>query len=255
MEANLSFSDDIRLAVVIMKNEILKHMRGKRILVFGIIVALILVGITAALVLTKNNILDSPTLFCEQFLGLITLLVVIGATIFGATAIVSEFEERTALILFNRPIRKWSIFVGKFAAAFLTVSAIMVFYYVFVIVACMILTGGIPGDIWISLILCLFYVFGTVGIAMMFSSLMKKSATASILTFFAIILLFDTVASIVAAVAEIGDTWFMLNTAASSIADVITDAGAQVLRDIAVMFVWGLVPAILGFVKFRDRDF
>jgi ABC-2 type transport system permease protein len=151
MAAN-SFSDDIRLAVVIMKNEFLKQMRGKRLLIFGIITGMILVCITAALALVDNPVIDSPKSFCELFLGILTLFMIIGATLFGATTVVSEFEERTALILFNRPIEKWSIYVGKFVAAFLIVVAFVVIYYLYVIIASMMLAGGIPNGIGISLV-------------------------------------------------------------------------------------------------------
>ncbi len=102
----------------------------------------------------------------------------------------------------------------------------------------------------------LFYVFGTVGVALMFSSLMKKSATASILTFFALFMLFDIIVTIVATIAGIEDTWFMINSASASIITIFDPkVDVQVLRDILVMFVWGLVPAIIGFLRFRSRDF
>ncbi|MBQ9689812.1 MAG: ABC transporter permease subunit [Candidatus Methanomethylophilaceae archaeon] len=254
--AATSFSDDIRLAGVIMKNEFLKQRRGKRLLIFGIITAMILVFITAALAVVDNDIVESPRAFCRLFLGILTLFVIIGSTLFGATTVVSEFEERTALILFNRPIEKWSIYVGKFVAAFLIVSAYVVIYYVFVMIASMILAGGIADGMGMSLVCSLFYVFGTVGVAIMFSSLMKKSATASIITFFALFLLFDLVVSIVAVIAGFDDTWYMINSASSSIVDVLDpSADVQVLRDILVMFVWGLVPAIIGFIRFRNKDF
>ena len=62
--AATSFSDDIRLAGVIMKNEFLKQRRGKRLLIFGIITAMILVFITAALAVVDNDIVESPRAFC-----------------------------------------------------------------------------------------------------------------------------------------------------------------------------------------------
>ncbi|MBR4203539.1 MAG: hypothetical protein IKQ93_08210, partial [Candidatus Methanomethylophilaceae archaeon] len=62
--AATSFSDDIRLAGVIMKNEFLKQRRGKRLLIFGIITAMILIFITAALAAVDNDIVESPKAFC-----------------------------------------------------------------------------------------------------------------------------------------------------------------------------------------------
>ena len=255
MEANLSFADDLRQSFVVMKNEIKKHARGKRLIIFVALYMLILVVIFAAF--TYGSIgtsLDSRTM-AQMYLSLVSLMTIIGVTLFGATAIVSEFEERTALIIFNRPIKKGSIYVGKFLAAFLIVLLVSALYYAGVAVVVTIGPGGVGTWLLESFGYLIVYIFACLGMAFMISSFMKKSSTASILTFFMLALLLDMLFLIIVVAAGIQDTWFMLSTAADAVTGCVVGTVADPIRNIAVMISWGLVPAILGFLIFRNRDF
>ncbi len=256
------FIDDIRLSTVVMRHEITKHIRGKKLLIYAALIGLVLGLITVALVVFGDGLGDDAEDLGGLYTSLITLILIIGATLFGATTVVSEFEERTALIIFTRPIKKWSIFTGKFLAAFLILALFTVVMYIFIAILCAAGPGYIPGALWESLGYAICYCFGVIGVAMVISSLMKKSSTASILTFFMLALLLDMVVSIVAFAAGLDDTWYMLNSAARSITScfgyypLMTDPiEYDGLRDALVMIVWGIVPAILGYLRFSRKDF
>ena len=127
---HVDLKDDTRQAYVIAKNEIKKFFRGKKILLFGILVlAIILLQTIIPIVFnspysSKDNVLSS-------FVSFSILLVELAGVLFTATSIVSEFEDRTALVLFTKPVRKWSIFAGKLMASMIAVGAFILIYYLY----------------------------------------------------------------------------------------------------------------------------
>ena len=139
--------------------------------------------------------------------------------------------------------------------------AFMAIYYALVAALCIAGPGSLPSGFGASLGYTACYCFATVGIAMLVSSLMKTTASASILTFFLLALLLDLVMSIIAIAAGLDDTWYMLNTAAAAIVNCLgTDiTGEEVAVDgvkaAATMLAWGVVPAALGLFRFGKRDF
>lgn len=260
----VGFLDDIRLGLVVMKNEFIKNFRGKKLYVFAIIIGLILGAITGVLLfLADNGLGDDADSLALTYVSLINLLIILGATLFAASAVVSEFEDRTALILFTRPINKGSIYFGKMLAAFILLSVFIAVYYLVVAALCLIGPGEVDGDLFVSLGYAICYTFACTGVAMMFSSLMKKSSTASILTFFALALLFDLVIGIIVMAAKLDDPWYLLNNAADAIVscfgsvDIITGETVTVdaVKSVGTMIAWGAVPAAAGFLMFRRRDF
>lgn len=250
------FADDLRITFVVAKNEMKKHLRGKRIIIFGALLAVIFVAITAALVLLGDGLGDKPDQLAGLYLAVISLMIIIGATLFAASSLVSEFTERTALILFTRPVRRWSIFVGKMLSSVVLLIAFAAVYYVLVAVLCIAGPGSLPSGFGASLGYTACYCFATVGVAMLVSSLMKTTASASILTFFLLALLLDMVMTIIALAAGIDDPWYMLNTAAGAIINCIdADEAVDGFKAAGTMLAWGIVPAALGLFRFSKRDF
>ena len=84
MEANNSFQDDVRLSVVIMKNEFLKQIRGKRIFVYGILMAIILAALTGVILYMGDLDEYTPQVMGLNYISMVNLMVIIGVTLFGA---------------------------------------------------------------------------------------------------------------------------------------------------------------------------
>ena len=87
------FADDLRITFVVAKNEMRKHLRGKRIIIFGALLAVIFVAITAAFVLLGDGLGDDPEPLAGMYLAIVSLMVIIGATLFAASSLVSEFTR------------------------------------------------------------------------------------------------------------------------------------------------------------------
>ena len=252
-KAKLDLKDDLRLACIVAKYEGIKFMSGKKIMIFGILIVAVLALISVAVLgFGGDNVTTEGGLY--TYISFAELLILIGATLFSSVTLVSEFEERTSLMLFTKPIRKSSIFLGKFVAAFILNAVLMLFYYIVSAIMVAIKTGGFTDNIFPSFGLCLIYIFSLTGIAIFFSSLMKKSSSASILTF-VFILLVPAIIQIVVSVAGNIDPWFMLNYAEAAMMYSISGTGSyDGLRDALVMLVWGIVPLIASYFLFRGRQ-
>ena len=178
--------EDLRQALIVSRYEALKFLSGYKLLIFGIIM------ITSLLLLSIANIIfmDNPTVnsVYSSFISFVSLLALLGATLFTSTTLSSEFEERTALVLFTKPIKKSSIFLGKILIAFALNVAIFAIYYIVTTLVGLIITHDISIDLLASFGYLVTYIFTLTGIAVMFSSLMKKSSSASILTFVFVLL-------------------------------------------------------------------
>lgn len=120
--------EDLRQALIVSRYEALKFLSGYKLLIFGIIM------ITSLLLLSIANIIfmDDPTVnsVYSSFISFVSLLALLGATLFTSTTLSSEFEERTALVLFTKPIKKSSIFLGNILIAFALNVVIFAIYYV-----------------------------------------------------------------------------------------------------------------------------
>ncbi len=249
-------SDDLRQAFVVMKNEVTKYARGRKLLIFAALTALVLAVVTAALVIWGDGLGDSSANLGYLYVMIMSILVLIAVTLFASTALVSEFEERTALILFTKPIRKWTIFLGKFAASLLVTVGFVVIYYLIVIALSLIGPGYVDGAIFTSLGLAVCYTFGCAGIGFLISSVMKKASTSSILTFFTLALLLDMLLAVVVIAAHIDNPWYVITYASGDILNVLNPSEVvHVARSAAVMAVWGFATAAIAYLLFRKRDF
>ena len=204
-----NFSEAVRQSFVVMKNEIKKYFSGKRMFVFLALLAIIVFVLVVA-----------PYMFGSKanpvyFLMMSSLVVLMASTLFASISIVAEYEERTALIVFTRPIRKTSIFIGKALACLVLTVAFTALYYVIAAIVSLCVNGDLSIDILTSFGLACAYAFGTIGIAMFVSSIMKKGSTATIITF-VVLAVIITALSMVLNAANVNSSW-MIDQAANSI--------------------------------------
>ena len=236
-----SFTEATRQAFVVMKNEIKKYFSGKRMFVFMALLSIIVFVIVVA-----------PYMFGSKanpvyFLMMSALVVLMAATLFASISIVSEYEERTALIVFTRPIRKTSIFVGKALACLTLTIAFTALYYLIAIIVSAIINGSVSGDMFVSFGLSCAYAFGTIGVAMLVSSIMKKGSTSTIITF-VILAVIITAFSLVLNAANV-DSWWMIDQAAGSI-----ETCSQDYRDMTNAQIQEIINALIDPTTFIDFD-
>ena len=271
MFAVSDFRGDALQAVTVARNEVVKFLRSRKFVLFGALVAAMLVLTTALPYLLGDGISGSAGDVFSNYM-------VLSPSLFASYTIVSEFEERTALILFTRPIRRSTVFVGKFVACFVLTGAVMVAYYIVAVAVAFAVTGGLVTSFLPSMAMCLAYVFATTGVAMLISSVMKKGGTAAILTFVTILLLISVVSAVISASGT--DPWFMLDTASNAVTNSIPEyvessnammgelgqelgvsvdgsmvEVADCVKSGAVMIAWGVATLALSYIAFSRREF
>ncbi len=249
-------AEDIRQAGLVSKYEVIKFFSGKKIFIYAGLMILVYGLLTFVFFKFGGDDLSAAE-NTQTYFSFVTLLLLIGATLFSAGTLVSEFEERTALTLFTKPVHKISIFVGKFAAAYLLNVATMLLYCILVVIAVAIKNHAFATEIIPAFGYCSLYALALTGIAILFSAVMKKSSSASILTFVFILFVPSIVAVLTMAVARSGDvmeSWYVLDVAANSMINCFDGPVEHGPRDALVMLLWGIVPSVAAYFLFKRRE-
>lgn len=241
---------DVAQTAVVMRNEIRKFARGKKLLMFGILTAVVLAGITAIVFIANPEDGSDVPRWYAMF---VSLLVLMAAALFSSTSIVSEFEERTALVLFTKPVKRASIFLGKMAASVAIVFAIVLIYYAVAAVVTLAYGGSDMADLAESMGLTLCYSLAAIGVGMLISSFAKKSSTATILTLLLLMLLFSVVSMMISEAKY--DYWWMLDQLMNSVTAPMGDGYGDGARDAIAMVVWCIVTSLGGLFIFKRREF
>ncbi len=246
-------AEDIRQAFVVSRYEQIKYFSGLKMLIYGVIVAAVLILLAVSQIIFMRD--STHEQITSLYVGFTALLALLGATLFASTTLSSEFEERTALILFTKPIRKSSIFLGKFLTSFMINVVIMAVYYIAVAILSLVLSGEVSPHLFESYGYLVMYIFAVTGIAMMFSSLMKRSSSAAVLTFIFLLLGPTLILSILmmAQGGNVNDYWYFIDSAKSAITNCISES-VDVTKTVGTLFVWGIIPIIIAFLRFNRRE-
>ena len=142
--------------------EFLNYLRSTRFYILLAIVGTIGIAIMAVMyVYRPSTYVSSPMSFYSVWWGTVVgLCVILTGIFFGADAISTEFQNRTGYYLLPNPVRRSSIFIGKWVASFLA-SAIVIAVYAAITVADGAIYFGfnIPYQFGESFVFALFYIF------------------------------------------------------------------------------------------------
>lgn len=266
---------DMEQISLVFRHEILRFIRSWRLpaaMVIVFVIALLILVIPPAL---GSDYPSGPDAFFRTFAQFSGILVVISATLFGADAIVSEFQQRTGYIIFPTPTRREVIFAGKFLGSFAACMVVLATHYGVGAAAGLAITGSTSYRIGLSFILAAFYMWGILAVAYLISSLMKGSTGSNILVFFLFFMIFPIVSG-VASVAGVEPTP-VPTYAGGVVSDVLEDPyPVDVGQDVPIgpnnttMTVWefhttpgeaslvisayGIPSSVLALVVFRRRE-
>jgi ABC-2 type transport system permease protein len=207
-------SDFSKLGIVI-KFEFIKHIRRRRLYV---IMAITLVAEALALILVPTLLTGGYPKNVMLMAAIMTVgssLAAIGAVFFAGDAIAGEFESKTGFILFTNPIKKMTLWTGKYLAGLLAVTLLIIFTYLVIAISLAAIYHQVPIQIFGSLGLCLLYAASVLSLTFLFSSISKGSMGATVMTLLFIWVLSNIVESI------LGFTnnpyWFMISAGGDSI--------------------------------------
>ena len=208
-------SDLVQIGVVT-KNELVKCVRGRKFLISLAIVGVVFVLITLLQIAlgTWDSLKGNLGMFVDAYLDNISIVIALVVALLSSTAIVSEFEERTALVLFTRPIRRTSILAGKILACFLIESAIILGYYILACIVGVVQVGSLSTSLITSYLIAILYAFAASGIAFVISSFFKKGSVCTIIALLVLVVILPIASSMAGSTGS--DSWYMMDDAGST---------------------------------------
>ncbi len=264
---------DMEQVKVVAKYDILKYLRSRRLLGILVIEVLVLLLITA--LLATSNRTHTADEVVGQYTTFVSILIVLGATLFGGDAIVSEFQGRTGYLLFPNPVKKVSILAGKFLSSLAAMGLMLIIYYAVAIIAGQDIGHGLSTAAFASLGLAIPYGIAAFAVAHPIRPVMKGSTGALILTFAMFLFVFNIVTSLIGALGGV-KPWFMIDFAGSTLSYITSNpypvdnvqtidiGGGQTFTSymfypdvgvsIAVMVAYTVVALLLAYVFFKRRE-
>ena len=217
-----------------------EYVSSRRFVVLLAIVAAIGAIITLILVRFADNPLvhglrTNPLAFYGSFWGGgAGGVIVLAAVIFGGDAIAGEFQNKTGYFLMGLPIRRTTVYVGKYIAAFVASTSVLILYLAILLGngAFYLGTGVLPWQLGPSFLLALVYLAAVLGATFMFSSLFKTSAYGFVLTAILFLFGFSLLQTLITALVKI-EPWMVISYASAAVGNVF---GASVN--------WGLTPTV-----------
>jgi len=197
MKRNLP--SDIQQAWVVTKVEFIRNLRRKRLLIFFIII-----GLVAALLLAipplftgyPKDPLLGPYQFSQFFTSFVNFLAILLAVFFGGDAIVSEFHNKTGYSILPNPMRRFSLFLGKFTANLFACVIILGVYYIIITASLAVIYSRVPVELLYSFLFAVLYTTACVALAFLISSMMRTTTSATVLTFVLFFFIFNIVSNI-----------------------------------------------------------
>ncbi|OGN96946.1 MAG: hypothetical protein A2Y89_07765 [Chloroflexi bacterium RBG_13_51_18] len=207
-------SDFEKLGVVI-KYEFLKHLRRRRLyIILGI--ALLVEALALILIPVLRDGYPSDVTLMAGMLTVGPSLAAIGAIFFAGDAIAGEYEGKTGFLLFTNPIKRYVLWTGKYLAGFIAVAALIIFTYIIIAIALLVIYGEVPLAILGSFGLCVLYASATLSITFFFSAVSKGSMGATVMTLLFVWVISGIVESILAFTGN--PYWFLISAGGDSIA-------------------------------------
>jgi len=264
---------DLNQAITVARYEILKYLRGKKLLIVLSIIALIFILFLAVPPAFGHDYPANSTDFSMQFLSFAGLIVLLCATFFGSDALVSEFQQRTAFLLFPNPVKRWVILAGKFLASLAASALTLGIFYALIAVTVGIIDRDVPSALAPSLAIALIYMTSVVSVAYFLSAYLKSTVSASILTFFLFFLILPIIDSVLTFAAV--KPWFSLSFVGgimtyimespyptdSSIMLPMGQNGMQIMQyypvisvSLVVIFAYAVISLGLAYRGFGRRD-
>ena len=272
---------------ITMKYTFLDYFRSRRFFILLIITLIISVLLTVLVGYFRPvSVLGDPTdpvsvrelTFYSSWWGsAITFVIILGGIFFGGDAISGEFQNKTGYFGVPNPIRRSSIYIGKWLSAFIAATIIFAIYATITVGNGLFYFGAnIPIQFGQSLLYAWFYLATVMGFTFFFSSLFKSSSMSILLTAILFLFVFSLLETLVATLVNV-EPWFIVTYGAGIIGNILSPNGfpahvvhtpfgrggrftltsynAYVPEGLAIIGLYFIITAILGLVLFERKEF
>ena len=263
-----------------MKYTFLEYFRSRRFLILLIITLLIAALLTIIVAWRRpEGFLASNLGFYSSWWGTsVTFVIILAGIFFGGDAISGEFQNKTGYFGIPNPVRRSSIYIGKWLSAFLAATAIMLIFTVITIANGVYYFGssGVPYQFGLSLLFAWFYLAAVLGLTFLFSSLFKSSSISILVTVILFLFGFTLIQTLVSDLVQT-EPWFVLTYGAGIIGNILsatfpphssvvsqsfgprtittTVFNATVPEGLAIIGTYFIITAILGLILFERKEF
>ena len=215
-----------------------EYLRSRRfVALLGIVLAIgaILTTVVAYFRNSLSTLVSNNLAFYGTFWGGgVDIVIVLSAVFFGGDAIAGEFQNKTGYFLMALPVRRATVYVGKFIAAFAASLAMLGVYLALLLGngAYYLHGNALPWQLGLSLLLAIVYLGAVLGATFLFSSLFKTSAYGFVLTAILFLCGFTLLEDLVVALVKI-EPWMVISYAESTIGGVFSTS-----------INWGIHPTV-----------
>jgi ABC-2 type transport system permease protein len=213
---------------------------------------------------------DSSAYYGTFWTNGVTVVILFAAVIFGGDAIAGEFQNRTGYFLMGLPIRRATVYAGKYIAAFVAaLTALLAFAVILLANAAYYFgSGAVTGAFATSFVLSIVYLLSVLGTTFFFSSLFKSSMYATLVVAVLFLFGFSLLQLVITLLVKV-EPWFLISYAAqtigypflSPIPDHVISVGGftsynpTYSEGIAIMVGYFVLTALVGLGLFEREEF
>ena len=150
-----------------------------------------------------------------------TFLVALSGVFFGGDAISGEFQNKTGYFTLPNPVRRSSVYIGKWISAFIA-SSIILFIFAAITIANEAYYFGlnVPWQFTESFLFAWFYLVAVLGFTFFFSSLFKTTSYSILVSALLLLVAFAIIEGLVSDLAQI-EPWFILSYGSQIVGNVL----------------------------------
>jgi ABC-2 type transport system permease protein len=263
---------------IVTKYNFLNYFRARRFYVMIAIVALISGLLTFVIAYRRpGEILTTDLGFLSTVWGsFVSLVIILSTAFFGGDAISSEFQNRTGYFLVPNPIRRSVIYVGKWIAALIASTIILLVYAAVAIANSLYYFGAtLPNEFLLSMLFAWVYLVAALVFTFAFSSLFKSSSISVLMSVIMLLFVFNVIDTVASSFAGI-EPWFSITYGAGIVQSIlsvpypqqvvttsfgprggfsITTYTAPVWEGLVILGVYFVVMAVVGLWLFERKEF
>lgn len=260
----------------ITKYEMLNYFRSRRffiLLTIDLLISALITGLVGYYGIGAVGVTNALQFYSFRWGTPINFVTILAGIFFGGDAISGEFQNKTGYFLVAHPLRRSSIYFGKWLAAL--IASLMTFA-VFAVIT---LANGayyfgtdVPYQFVESIIFAIIYLMAVLGLTFLFSSLFKSSAMSITVTAILFLFVFSLLETLLNGLLGV-EPWFIVTYGAGIIGNVLMDPyptnqrvpgiggrertlfAVGIPAGIAILVGYLIVSAILGLVVFERREF
>lgn len=251
--------------------EFMNYLRSTRFYILLAIVATIGIAIMAVMYVYKpSTYTSSPLAFYSVWWGnVVGLCVILTGIFFGADSISTEFQNKTGYYLIPNPIRRSSIYIGKFLASFIaSVIAVGVYAAITIADGAIYFGSNMPYQFGESFVFAIFYILPILGVSFFLSSVFKNNSYSILVTAILLLFVFSYITPLITTFTN-SEPWYVLSYGAGIIGNVLssgypanevvragfTTYNATIPEGLAIMLAYFAITTFLGLVLFEKKDF